>query len=51
MPHNPQHNEVTERNNRTIVGAAQAIFERELDLHAVKELLVLKDEPPDVHQP
>ena len=34
-----------------IVGAAQDMLERELDLHAVKELLVLKDEPLDVDQP
>ena len=33
------------------MGAAHAMIERELDLHAVKELLVLKDEPPDVDQP
>ena len=26
-------------------------FERELDLHADEELLVPKDEPPDVKQP
>ena len=50
MPHNPQQNGVVERKNITIVGAAQAMLERELDLHAVKELLVRKDEPLDVDQ-
>ena len=30
------------------MGVAQAMLERELDLHAVEELPVLKDEPPDV---
>ena len=50
-PHNPQQNGVVVRNNITIVGAARAMLERELDLHEVKELLVLKDEPPDVDQP
>ena len=34
-----------------IMGAARAMLERELDLHEVKELLVPKDEPPDVDQP
>ena len=33
------------------MGVAQAMLERELDLHVVKELLVPKDEPPDVDQP
>jgi len=33
------------------VGAAQAMLEKELDFHAVEELPVLKDEPPDVDQP
>ena len=32
------------------MGATQAMLERELDLHAVKELLVPKDEPLDVDQ-
>ena len=27
------------------------MLEREIDLHAVKEVLVLKNEPPDVDQP
>ena len=40
-----------ERKNITILGVAQAMLERELYLHAVKELLVPKDEPPDVDQP
>ena len=34
-----------------IVGAARAMLERELDLHAVEELPVPKDELPDVDQP
>ena len=51
VAHNPQQNGVTERKNRMIVGAAQDMLEREVDLHAVKELFVLKDEPPDVDQP
>ena len=50
-PHNPQQNGVAERKNRMIVGATRAMLERELDLHAEEELLVPKDEPPDVDQP
>ena len=34
-----------------IVGAARALLEMELDLHAVKELLVPKDEPLDMDHP
>ena len=51
VPHNPQQNGVAERKNRMILGVAGAMLERELDLHAVKELLVPKDEPLDVDQP
>ena len=43
VPHNPKHNGV--------MGIARAMLERELYLHAVKELLVLKDEPPNVVHP
>ena len=51
MPHNPQQNGVVERTNRTIVGAARVMLERELDLHAEEELLVPKYESLDVDQP
>ena len=51
VPHNPQQNGVAERKNRTIVGAAQDMLEKELDLHAEEELPVLKDEPLDVDHP
>ena len=51
VPHNSQQNGIAKRNNRTIIGVARAMFERELDLHAEEGLPVLKDEPPDVDRP
>ena len=41
-PHNPQQNWVAETKNKTIVGVARAMLERELDLHAEEELSVRK---------
>jgi len=46
-PHNPQQKGLVEMRNKTIVGATQTMLEREIDLHAVEECPVLKDEPLD----